>query len=124
MLRCADPRFVIAVDLAGAREAIFARDPTAVPELSSALRSVAGELGYASRFPDASAAPTLNAQSAWTDLGVPTLLLADAAYPFTATLADTIEQVDGATLEAVGRTLERWVETGASFTTPQVRSPR
>lgn len=109
--RCADPDWVIALGLVGGTGATFPVDANSDAALANALWSAADGLGYGAHFlsTDSDASP-LNPFAA---RNYRTLQITDPSYPYAATMADAADKVDAQTLEAVGRTIETWIESGA-----------
>jgi hypothetical protein len=113
VLRCASPRFVVALDQVGAPDARFQPDPATEPWVNQSLWATALEQGFGDRFVAEVAAEAIEGSHTAFSQAYATSLIADRAYPHARTLADTPEMVSAETLAAVGRTLEVWLEQGA-----------
>lgn len=113
MVRCAAPRVVVGVDLAGAQGARFLPEPSGNEALNATLWAQAADLGFGESFVAEPGPQQRNAHSPWAEQGIPAALIADAAFPHTRTLADTVDRLSQDTLQQVGRTLEEWLEQGA-----------
>jgi len=118
VLRCASPRFVVALDQVGAPDARFAPDPAAAPWINDALWTdnplpdpggnfAAGQAGT----------PLVNSHTAFAAAGFQTGLISDRAYALARTTADLPAVLSAQTLETVGRRLESWMESGAPVPT-------
>jgi hypothetical protein len=109
--RCANPAWVVALGMVGGVDATFPIDAQSDPALQASLWSNADALGFADQFTDAVTDGALPNPFAQSD--VPTVLIDDPTYPYVATLADAADKVNAETMEAVGRTVETWVESGS-----------
>lgn len=110
--RCAAPRFVVGVDLAGAVEQRFFQNEAGDPTLNAALWKVADNLELGARFPDQSRPMPLSATAVFTATGSATADLMSIDYPYRATMADTLDKLSADTLGAAGLVLETWLEGG------------
>lgn len=113
--RCAAPAAVVAVDMVGSDAGPFTVEGQMAPGLGDALRQAAAGAGYAEQF-DLGEEPVnwqSNSHTPFAAAGLPAALIAAADYPYRHTLADTLDRLDPAPFEQVGRTLEQWLEAGA-----------
>ena len=110
--RCAAPRFVVGVDLAGAVEQRFFQNEAGDPALNAALWKAADHLELSARFPDQSRPMPFSATAVFTATGSATADIMSIDYPYRATLADTLDKLSADTLGAVGLVLETWLEGG------------
>lgn len=108
--RCAAPRFVVGVDLAGAQEQRFFQNEAGDPTLNAALWEVADNLELGARFPDQSRPMPLSATTVFSATGSATADVMSTDYPYDATLADTLDKLSADTLGAAGLVLETWLE--------------
>lgn len=107
---CANPAWVITLDLVGGVDATFPHHPQSDAALQNAIWAQATSLGHGNHF---TAATAEGAPDPFAAAGIPTVLITDPSYPYTATLADAADKISVDTLEAVGRTIEAWIEAGA-----------
>ncbi|HAJ38321.1 MAG TPA: hypothetical protein DCL15_21835 [Chloroflexi bacterium] len=110
--RCAAPRFVVGVDLAGAQEQRFFQNEAGNPTLNATLWQVADNLELGARFPDQSRPMPLSATTVFSATGSATADVMSTDYPYGATLADTLDKLSADTLGAAGLVLETWLEGG------------
>jgi hypothetical protein len=112
--RCASPRLVVGLDMVGASDARFQPDLSAAQWINLGIWRTAAELGHSATFPTTIAeSPWSGSQTAFADEGFATGAIVDRDFPNARTLSDTPAFISAATLEAVGRTLEEWLERGA-----------
>jgi len=109
--RCANPVWVVALDMVGGVDATFPVDPQSDATLSSAIWAHAASLGLGDRF-SLNAADTVSTNP-FAVAGYPTVVITDPAYSYWGTLADAADKISAATMEAVGRTMETWIESGS-----------
>jgi hypothetical protein len=114
--RCAAPAAVVAVDMVGSDAGPFAVEASGASGLGSALLQAATAAGYAEHFA-AAESPNWQANShiPFAADGLPAALIAAADYPYRHTLDDKLDKLDPAPFEQVGRSLEWWLETGATW---------
>jgi Zn-dependent M28 family amino/carboxypeptidase len=113
--RCRAPRFAIYLDMVGSQAQRFYVENTGDAGLTGAIWQTGRELGYGSVFIDESTWTATDAHTHLLNRGISAITLADYAYPYRDTLADTLEQLSADSLGRVGVTLETWLERGAPF---------
>ena len=109
--RCAAPRFVVAVEKAGAADQRFQQSEDGDRTLENALWQTAANLDYGDWFPQLERAAVEGVQTAFVDADMATASLMGADYPATNTMQDTLDKLNADTLQRVGMTLETWLET-------------
>lgn len=110
------PGAMILLDAVGAEGQRFLLDPNSDPQLSGQLWALASQLGYDQWFISQAGPPVVGDHLAFRDQGVPVAAIAGADYARRHTTSDTVDQVDIAGLERVGRVLEAYLK---SRTLPQ-----
>lgn len=105
------PAAVIVVDMVGERGARFPVEgfsEAAAPGLCDELWTIAEGLGIAA-FERRRGPAIIDDHLPFIQAGLPAVDVIDFEYPHWHTLADTPDQCDAASLEAVGRVLARWI---------------
>jgi hypothetical protein len=110
---CVASNFALVLDMVGNDQQKIFIEQTGDGALSAALWKAAGALGYADRFTNDSRWSPTNAHTVFLEAGLRSTLLADGAYPHRHTLEDTLDKLSAESLQAVGRTIEVWLEGGA-----------
>lgn len=118
ILRCAAPRFAVALDLVGDADQQIERERTSREKLVTAIWTAAANLDYGANIVDRVDGSVVGTHTAFLEAGIDAALLIDLAYPPRYTLADTLDKLSADSLERVGRTLERWLESGAPIMQP------
>ncbi len=113
--RCASPRFAIIVNTVGYAGQTLYRDSNGHPGLTGALWETAAGLGADNPFRNELIDGAAGAHLLFAAVGIPAVRLSGQAYPLQHTLQDSADQLDAASLTAVGSTLESWLEAGATF---------
>lgn len=113
--RCRSPRFAVYLDLLGSSSQRFYAESTGTTALTKAIWEAAAELGYQNAFINEPTWSATDAHSRFVAAGIPSITLADYAYPHRDTLADVMEQLNAESLGRVGITLKTWLERGAPF---------
>jgi glutaminyl-peptide cyclotransferase len=101
-------RFGIVLDMVGDRDLRLLQEPgsrRAAPELLTAIWSAGQVAGYPQFVAEPMPEALIDDHVALTKVGVPSILIIDYRYPAWHTHADDLDQVDAASLEAVGETL-------------------
>ncbi len=80
------------------------------PALSQTLWNIAADLGYEERFIPQRKYTMIDDHVPFKRLGVPAVDIIDFDYPYWHTTQDTPDKVSSESLEAVGRTIEVWLE--------------
>ena len=101
---------MILVDMIGDADLQIYYEQNSNAALSESIWATARELGYNQFVPEPKHA-MLDDHTPFLEQNIPAVDLIDFDYPFWHTVADTTDKVSAASLEAVGRTLERWLET-------------
>lgn len=103
------PSAMILVDTVGARNQRFLLDPNSDPQLSEQLWMLASQLGYDQWFIPQEGSAVPGDHQPFKDQGIPVAAIAGADYAYRHTMADTVDRVDVASLERVGRVLEAYL---------------
>lgn len=114
-----EPRAAIVVDMVGDRDATFRKEyfsMEAAPGLVRQIWSIANELGYGSIFPDEPGGAVTDDHLPLIEMGIRAIDIVDyrtepkqGFAPQWHTTEDTADKISAGTLEAVGRSLERFV---------------
>ena len=107
------PEAVILLDLVGAADQRFPIDGNSDPALSQALWSLGKQLGYETWFVPETRGAVDNGLLAFRQRGIPAVNIAGPDYPYRRTVDDTVDKVDAASLERVGRLLQAYLEKQA-----------
>lgn len=110
---CVAPSFALVLDMIGSQQQKIFIEQTGDGALSAALWKVAGTLELTDRFTNENRWSPTNAHTVFLEAGLPSTLLADGAYPYQHTLEDTLDKLSAESLQAVGRTIEVWLEGAA-----------
>ncbi|HEX6288928.1 MAG TPA: M28 family peptidase [Herpetosiphonaceae bacterium] len=106
------PDAMILVDMIGDADLQIYHETNSTPALRDSIWSTAAELGYTQFIPEPKYA-MIDDHVPFLQQGIAAVDLIDFDYPPWHTVGDTADKVSAASLEAVGRTLERWLETRA-----------
>ncbi len=101
---------VVVVDMIGDRDQNIYYDRNSDPRLSQTLWQIASDQGYDNRFIPEYRYMILDDHVPFARMGVPAVVIIDFDYPYWHTTEDTPDKVSAASLEAVGRTVESWLE--------------
>ncbi|MGQ9491855.1 MAG: M28 family peptidase [Anaerolineae bacterium] len=112
------PEMVIVVDMIGDAEQQIYQERTSTRALVAGIWQVAAELGYGEFFLPAEKYSITDDHTPFLRLGIPAVDLIDFDYPYWHTTQDTLDKVSPASLERVGRVLQRFLEL-RPFPTPQ-----
>jgi len=107
-----EPEAMILVDMIGDADLQIYYEATSTPALRESIWQMANELGYDQFVPEVKYS-ILDDHTPFLQRGIPAVDLIDFDYPPWHTVEDTIDKVSAESLEAVGRTLERWLQTRA-----------
>ncbi|MBN2392010.1 MAG: M28 family peptidase [Anaerolineae bacterium] len=102
---------MILVDMIGDADQQVYYERNSDPGLSQALWGIAGQLGYADRIIPEYKYAILDDHIPFVQMGVPAVDIIDFDYPYWHTTQDTPDKVSAESLEAIGRTLEVWLES-------------
>ncbi len=106
------PRAVIVVDMVGDADPRFLLEGNSDPVLQGRLWALASTLGYGAFFRAEPGPTVLDDHVPFRRRGWPAVDVIDLDYPPWHTTRDTVDQVRPHGLEAVGRTLETFLEAG------------
>jgi hypothetical protein len=101
---------MILADMIGDADQQIYYEQNSNPGLRESIWQTAAELGYGQFIPQPKHS-LLDDHAPFLQRGIPAVDLIDFDYPYWHTVADTTDKVSAASLESVGRTLERWLET-------------
>ncbi|HOU15965.1 MAG TPA: M28 family peptidase [Anaerolineae bacterium] len=101
---------MILVDMIGDADQQVYYERNSDPTLSQALWDIAAQLGYGERIIPEYRYAMLDDHIPFIRMGVPSVDMIDFDYPYWHTTQDTPDKVSAASLEAIGRTLEVWLE--------------
>mgnify|MGYP003869943667 CR=1 FL=1 len=102
---------MILVDMIGDADQQVYYERNSDPGLSQALWGIAGQLGYSDRIIPEYRHAMLDDHIPFVRKGVPAVDMIDFDYPYWHTTQDTPDKVSAESLEAIGRTLEVWLES-------------
>lgn len=105
------PTAMILVDMVGDVDPQFYYEQHSDPNLREQLWRIANELGYGEWFIPEPRWSLIDDHLPFLQRGIPAVDIIDFDYPAWHTTADTIDRISPRTLEAVGRILERFVES-------------
>jgi len=106
------PEFVIVVDMVGDADQQIYYEHNSDPALMRAIWQVAAQLGYGDAIIPEYRHSMIDDHTPFADLGIPAVDMIDFDYPYWHTANDTLDRVNAASLERVGRTLETFLESG------------
>ncbi len=101
---------MILVDMIGDTDQQVYYERNSDPNLSQALWGIAAQLGYGERIIPEYRHAMLDDHIPFVRMGIPAVDMIDFNYPYWHTTQDTPDKVSAASLEAIGRTLEVWLE--------------
>lgn len=101
---------MVLVDMIGDADQQVYYERNSDPTLSETLWSIAGELGYGDRIIPQGKHSMLDDHIPFVRAGIPSVDMIDFDYPYWHTTQDTPDKVSPESLEAIGRTLEVWLE--------------
>jgi len=104
------PAAVVVIDMIGDADQQIYLEENSDPALTDQIWGVARELGI-STFIASPKWRMIDDHLPFKERGVPVALLIDFDYPYWHTVGDTADKVSAASLENVGRVLERWLES-------------
>ena len=102
---------MILVDMIGDADQQVYYERNSDPGLSQALWNIAGQLGYSERIIPEYRYSMLDDHIPFARMGVRAVDMIDFDYPYWHTTQDTPDKVSAESLEAIGRTLEVWLES-------------
>jgi hypothetical protein len=105
------PEAVVILDMIGDRDLNIFLEKTSTAWLRAQIWRSAAELGYEEHFIPREKYSILDDHTPFLEAGVPAVDVIDFDYPAWHTTGDTLEQVSGESLQVVGETILRWLET-------------
>lgn len=106
------PEAMILLDMVGDADLQLYYEVNSNDLLRQSIWQTASELGYNQFIPEPRHA-MLDDHTPFLERNIPAVDLIDFDYPPWHTVGDTIDKVSAGSLEAVGRTMEHWLETRA-----------
>lgn len=106
------PEAMILLDMIGDADLQIPFEQTSHDGLKRSIWATAAELGYEQFIPEQGPA-VIDDHTPFLQRGIPAVDLIDFNYAAWHTVDDTADKVSPQSLEAVGRTMERWLETRA-----------
>ncbi len=103
---------MVLVDMIGDADQQVYYERNSDPTLSQTLWGIAGQLGYGQRIVPDYRHTMLDDHIPFVQKGIPSVDMIDFDYPYWHTTQDTPDKVSAESLEAIGRTLEVWLENG------------
>lgn len=103
---------MLLVDMVGDRDLHLPYEANSTPALRESIWQTAAELGYTQFVPKVKYQIT-DDHMPFLEKGIPAVDLVDFEYPAWHTTGDTLDKVSAESLDVVGRTLERWLDTRA-----------
>lgn len=103
------PTGVVIVDMVGDRDLNLPKERNSSDELQQEIWSTAQELGY-SAFEDRQGYSMLDDHTPFLRAGIPAVDIIDFDYPYWHTEQDTLDKISAQSLDAVGRTLQQWLQ--------------
>lgn len=107
------PEAVVLLDLVGAADQRFPVNGNSDPALSQGLWSLAKQLGYEAWFVPETRGAVDTELLAFRQREIPAANIAGPDYPYRRTVDDTVDKIDVASLERVGRLLQAYLEKQA-----------
>lgn len=102
---------MVLVDMIGDADQQVYYERNSDPALSQTLWGIAAELGYGDRIIPEYRHAMLDDHIPFLQMGVPAVDMIDFDYPYWHTTQDTPDKVSAESLEAIGRTVEVWLES-------------
>jgi glutaminyl-peptide cyclotransferase len=103
------PDAAVIVDMIGDADLNIYYEYSSNPSLSKAIWDQAAQLGY-SQFIPQQKYHIIDDHTPFLEAGIPAVDIIDFDYPYWHTVEDTLDKVSPESLEAVGRTLQAWLE--------------
>ncbi len=101
---------MVLVDIIGDADQQVYYERNSDPALSEQLWRIAGQLGYGERIIPQAKYAMEDDHIPFVRRGIPSVDMIDFDYPYWHTTQDTPDKVSAESLEAIGRTLEAWLE--------------
>ena len=100
---------MILLDYIANRGAHFPRETNSSPALWAKLRQAAQQVGTEDLFPAGTQTPIIDDHIPFLEMAIPSIDLIDWSYPYKNGTQDTLDKLDPAVLDAVGRTVAQLV---------------
>ncbi|MEM7125270.1 MAG: M28 family peptidase [Chloroflexota bacterium] len=111
---CTSPQAVIILDMVGTGSPLSFESVSDLT-IANSLRQVANALSYSDLFTEGSGDGELGDQMPFARANIPTVFILDTKYTYRHTQEDTLDKLDEAALERIGRTLQTWLEETATL---------
>ena len=105
------PEAVVILDMIGDQELNIFQERTSTGWLREQIWQSAADLGYDRYFLDSEKYSILDDHTPFLEAGVPAVDVIDFDYPAWHTTGDTLDKVSQESLQIVGETILRWLET-------------
>jgi len=105
------PQAAIIVDMVGDADLNLYIERNSDETLSAEIWAQAAALGYGMNFNPTPKYSMLDDHTPFVEAGIPAVVIIDFDYPFWHTSADTLDKVSVQSLQAVGETLWKWIES-------------
>lgn len=106
-----NPSRAVIIDMIGDTDLQVFREHNSDPQITDQLWQAAYDLGYSSYFIDQEKYNILDDHIPFIEAGIPAVDIIDFDYPWWHTLSDTVDKVSPQSLEIVGKTLIKWLES-------------
>lgn len=103
------PEAVVILDMIGDRDLDIYMERNSNEAITREIWSVAAELGFSKEFIPQNKFAMLDDHTPFLELGIPAVDIIDFDYDYYHTTQDTLDKVSAESLEAVGRTIQRWI---------------
>jgi glutaminyl-peptide cyclotransferase len=107
------PDGVVVVDMVGDSDLQLYYERNSDPALSQAIWRAGNQLGYGAFIPRLKYS-MIDDHTPFLNQGLPAVDIIDFDYPYWHTPEDTLDKISADSLEAVGRTLQSWLERACS----------
>ena len=104
------PKAAVIVDMIGDADQDIYIERNSDPQLVKEIWGIAAELGYRQSFIPWPNHDMTDDHTPFIEAGIPAVDIIDFDYPYWHTTEDTVDKVSAESLEAVGRTLQEWIE--------------
>ncbi len=104
------PAAVVIVDMIGDEDLTLPRERSSDASLQDEIWKTGQSLGYGDIFLDQGGYHILDDHTPFLNKGIPAIDIIDFDYPHWHTTQDTLDKLSVSSLEALGRTLETWLE--------------
>lgn len=104
------PAAVVIVDMIGDADLNVYLERNSDPVIRAQIWAVADRLGYGKKIINQEKFSMLDDHTPFLEKGYPAVDMIDFDYPYWHTTEDTLDKLSASSLEAVGATLETWIE--------------